>query len=166
MNTASKLSLAVVALLALGAATAQAQTAGINATATVQTPLTLTGQADLAFGAVFPGVAKTVLSTDPGAGRFLIAGQGSAEVNVTFALPVNLVSGGNNLPIGTWTGGEFDANTQASQTAITPTAATVTNIGVAGSLYIWLGATVSPAFGQAAGAYSSPITMTVAYTGN
>ncbi len=166
MHTASKLSLAVVALLAIGTTTVQAQTANINATATVQTPLTLSGQADLAFAAVFPGVAKTVLSTDPGAGRFLIAGQAAAEVNVTFSLPTQLTSGANNLPIGTFTGGQFATNTQASQTALVPTAPTVTNIGAGGNLFIWLGGTVTPAFGQAAGAYTAPITMTVAYTGN
>ena len=166
MTTASKLSLALLALTLVGTSVAQAQTASINATATVQTPLTLAGQADLAFAAVFPGVVKTVLSTDPGAGRFQISGQAAAGINVSFTLPTNLTSGANNLPIGTFTGGQFATNTQASQTALVPTAPTVTAIGAGGTLFIWLGATVTPAFGQVAGAYSAPIVMTVSYTGS
>ncbi len=50
MTTASKLSLALLALTLVGTSVAQAQSANINATATVQTPLTLAGHGDLAFG--------------------------------------------------------------------------------------------------------------------
>jgi len=167
MNTASKLSLTLVALMAVGVSSAQAQaSAQINATATVQTPLSLTGVNPLAFGNVFPGLTKTILPTDATAGKFSIAGQASAEVNITFTLPTNLVSGANNLPIGTWTGGRNIADVQAGQTALTPTAATITPLSGTGGLFIWLGATVTPAVAQVAGAYSSPVTMTVAYTGN
>lgn len=168
MNTASKLSLAVVALLAVGASAAQAQvSANINATALVQTPLTVTGTTTLDFGNVFPGLAKTIAPTAATAGKFTIGGQLNAEVNITFVLPSNLANGANNLPIGTFTGGRNVANTQAGQTAITPTAATITRLDAGtGALYIWLGATVTPGVAQVAGTYTSPVTMTVAYTGN
>jgi hypothetical protein len=168
MTTASKLSLALVTLLALGASSAQAQvSANINATATVQTPLTVTGTTTLDFQNVFPGLVKTVAPTAATAGKFTIGGQLNAEVNITFVLPSNLVNGANNLPIGTFTGGRNTANTQAGQVAITPTAATITRVDAAtGALYIWLGATVTPGVAQVAGVYTAPITMTVAYTGN
>ena len=87
-------------LLALTATAGQAQSANINATATVLTAITVTGANPLAFGNVFPGVAKTVAITDAGAGRFDLTGQTSANVNIAFTLPANLTSGGNNLPIG------------------------------------------------------------------
>lgn len=168
MTTASKLSLAVVALFLVGTSVAQAQvSANINATALVQTPLTVTGTTTLDFGNVFPGLAKSIASTDATAGEFTVGGQLNAEVNVTFVLPTNLTNGGNNLPIGTWTGGRNTANTQAGQTAITPSGATTTRLDAAtGALFVWLGATVTPSVAQVAGTYTSPVTMTVAYTGN
>jgi hypothetical protein len=165
MTTASKLSLALVALLAVGATSAQAQSANITATAVVQTPLTVTGAAALDFGNVFPGVVKSIAPTAATAGRFSIAGQGNAQVILTFTLPTNLTNGANNLPIGTWLGGQFATNTQASQTAITPTAPVTTNLGAAGSLFVWLGATVTPAVAQVAGTYNGTVTMAVVYTG-
>jgi len=168
MTTASKLSLALVALLAVGATSAQAQvSANITATAVVQTPLTVTGAAALDFQNVFPGLAKTVAPTAATAGRFTVGGQLNAEVNITFVLPTNLTFGANNLPIGTFTGGRNTANNQAGQTAITPTGTTTTRLdAVTGALYIWLGATVTPTVAQVAGTYNGTVTMTVAYTGN
>ena len=166
MTTASKLALALVALAAVATTSLQAQASGqITAQATVQTPITITGLANLDFGNVFPGLSKTVLSTGAGAGQFQIAGQGTAEVNISFTLPTNLVNGGNNLPIGSWTGGQFGTNTQASQVALTPTGPTTTNL-VGGGLFVWLGATVTPAVAQVAGLYQAQVTMSVAYTGN
>lgn len=168
MTTASKLSLALVALLVVGASAAQAQvSANINATAVVQTPLSVTGTTTLDFGNVFPGLAKTIAATDATAGKFTIGGQLNAEVNITFTLPTNLVNGANNLPIGTWTGGRNVVNTQGTQTAIVPTGTTTTRLDAGtGALYTWLGATVTPSVAQVAGTYTSPVTMTVAYTGN
>ncbi|HQR19162.1 MAG TPA: hypothetical protein PK948_12390 [Gemmatimonadales bacterium] len=168
MRTASKLSLAVLALTLVGATVAQAQvSANINATALVQTPLTVTGAAALDFQNVFPGLAKAIAPTAATAGRFTVGGQLNAEVNITFTLPTNLVNGANNLPIGTWTGGRNTANNQAAQTAITPSGTTTTRLdAVTGALYIWLGATVTPTVTQVAGTYTAPVTMTVAYTGN
>jgi hypothetical protein len=168
MTTASKLSLAVVALFLAGATVAQAQSANINATATVQTPLTLTGTAALAFGNVFPGLAKTVLPTDAASGRFTILGQPVAEVAMTFTLPTNLTFGANNLPIGTWAGLHNATNVTAGATAFTPSAAiTLANLAaVTGNRFLFIGATVTPAVAQAAGAYTGTITLNVLYTGN
>lgn len=167
MTTASKLSLAVVALLVVGASAAQAQSANISATATVQTPLTLTGTASLAFGNVFPGLAKTILSGDATSGRFTILGQPLAEVSMTFTLPTDLTFAANNLPIGTWTG-QHNATNTVPGTAFTPSAAaTLANLAAGtGNRFIFIGATVTPAVAQAAGAYTGTITMNVVYTGN
>ena len=89
MRIASKLSLAVLALVVFGAA-AQAQTnnASITATANVQTPINVVGAQQLNFGNVFPGVNKTVLASDlSNAGRFDVSGQASAPVTLSFTLP-------------------------------------------------------------------------------
>jgi len=168
MTTASKLSLAVVALLAIGTTTVQAQ-ANINATATVVTPLVLTGVRDLGFGNVLPGVNKTIAVADATSGEFSIAGTPSAEVSMTFTLPANLASGANNLPIATWTGYHNTTNNAtAGGSAFTPSgASTLANLAAGTGLrFVFVGATVSPAGGQAPGAYTAQVTMNVVYTGN
>src|SRR5437899_1197041 len=123
MNTASKLTLAALALTVLATAAAQAQVnnANITATATVQQPINVTGAQSLNFGNVFPGVVKTVAATDgTNAGRWDVTGQASTLVNLSFTLPANLQSGVNLLPIATFTGGHNTANNAAAPTPFLP----------------------------------------------
>jgi hypothetical protein len=168
MTTASKLSLTVVALLTIGATAAQAQTANIAATATVLTPLTLTGAAPLAFGNVYPGVAKVVAPADATSGRFTFAGAAGAQVSFTFPTnPTNLTSGANNLPIGTYTGVHNTTNTAAGGTGFTPgVPAVLANLSGTGALFLFIGATVTPTPTQNAGAYTGTITLNAVYTGS
>jgi hypothetical protein len=79
-------------------------------------------------------------------------------------LPTNLVSGGNNLPIGTWTGGyNNSADVPGSAVTFTPSATqTVVPTGGA-SLWVYVGATVSPGGAQAAGSYAGNVVMAIAY---
>src|SRR5690242_2528179 len=113
MYTASKAAFAtlVLALVAATVVRAQGVNGSITATATVQSPITVAGVQNLAFGNVFPGVAKTVAYTDAtNGGRFDVTGQATTPVTYSFALPTNLTSAGNNLPIGSWTGYVNGAN--------------------------------------------------------
>ncbi|MBK6781801.1 MAG: DUF4402 domain-containing protein [Gemmatimonadetes bacterium] len=164
MRTFTRVSAALAAILSLSAAGASAQSANINATATVYQALTVTGARALDFGSVFPGVAKSIVVSDATSGRFDLTGQASANVNVSFTLPTNLTSGANNLPIGTWTGCTNPTNSTAGCTSFTPSAsATPTAMSGAGALFVWVGGTVSPAANQAAGAYTGVVTLTAAY---
>jgi len=163
MRIATRVSAVVAALLSLATA-AQAQSASIQALANVLQPITVTGARDLDFGTVFPGVNKAIAVGDVTSGRFDLTGQASANLNLSFTLPANLVSGGNNLPIGTWTGCYNGTNSTATCTAFTPSAAnTATAFSGAGALFVWVGGTVSPAANQAAGSYAGTVQMTVAY---
>ena len=91
MYAAKKVTVLTLALLAVSAAAARAQNnAGINVTASVQQPITVTAGNPLAFGNVFPGVAATVGVASANAGTFSVAGQGSAVVSMNFVLPTNL----------------------------------------------------------------------------
>src|SRR5207302_7339626 len=103
MYTASKAALAtfVLALAATAAVRAQGVNGSISATATVQSPITVTGAQNLGFGNVFPGVAKTVAYSDAtNAGQFSVTGQASTPVTYSFSLPTNLTRSGNTFPIG------------------------------------------------------------------
>jgi hypothetical protein len=169
MRTLSTVSAALVAGLSVfGLATASAQTnsATINATAVVLSPITVTGAVPLDFGNVTPGVAKTIAVTQAGAGRFNVTNQANSNLSLTFVLPINLTSGANNLPIGTWTGHHNFVNSPSTGTNFTPSAAATNipaNVANVGNLYVFVGGTVTPAAAQAAGTYTGTVGMTVVY---
>lgn len=163
MRTVTRVSAVVAALFSLATA-AQAQSANINALATVYTPITVSGNRALDFGTVFPGVAKTIAVAAATSGQFQLGGQASGNVNLTFTLPTNLINGANNLPIGTWTGCTSPTNTTAGCTAFTPSgSATASAFSAAGALWVFVGGTVTPAAAQAAGNYTGTVTLTAAY---
>jgi len=165
MNTASKLTLAALALSVLGtAAQAQVNNASITATATVQQPINVTGAQGLSFGNVLPGIAKTVLATDgTNAGRWDVTGQASSLVNLSFTLPGNLQSGANLLPIANFTGSYNTANNAAAATTFVASTGASPTLSVTGALFVWIGAQVNPATNQPAGVYTAPVTLTVTY---
>src|SRR5205085_10488564 len=142
MYTASKAALAtlVLGLVATAAVRAQGVNGSITATATVQSPITVTGAQNLAFGNVFPGVAKTIAYSDAtNGGRFSVTGQASTPVTYSFSLPVDLVSGGNNLPIGSWTGYVNTTNSTSGGSAITPSATPAgATLSAGGALYLFV----------------------------
>ena len=167
MYTASKAALAtlVLALVATAAVRAQGVNGSISATATVQSPITVTGAQNLGFGNVFPGVAKTVAYSDAtNSGQFSVTGQASTPVSYSFSLPTNLTSSGNNLPIGSWTGYLNTTNSTSGGSAITPSATPAGGtLSASGALYLFVGATVTPLVNLPAGSYTGTVTLTVSY---
>jgi hypothetical protein len=166
MRTMTKLTLVVAALVLTGTAVqAQSNNASITATATVQTPINVVGAQQLSFGNVFPGVNKTVASNDlTNAGRFDIMGQASTPVTLSFTLPATLSSGGNTMPIVSYTGTHAQDNAQAGATTLfSPAFGASPTLSASGELWVWVGAQVQPATNQVAGVYSGSITMTVVY---
>lgn len=152
-------------------ATAWSVSDDITATADVQTPLTVTGSADLDFGTVFPGVNKAVAYTDAvNAGQWDITGEAAAEVTLEFtALPATLTFGANTLPIvyAVTDAGHNTTDAPGSATSFDPAVGTTTDLHAAtGALFVWIGGTVQPPEDQAAGTYTATITLNVAYTGN
>lgn len=167
MRIAPKLSLAVLALVVFGASAAQAQTnnAGIQATATVQSPINVVGAQDLAFANVFPGVNKLVDPSDlTNAGRFDVTGQGGTPVTLSFTLPATLAGPGAPLPINTYSAIRAeDAGQTVNVLLFSPGASNPATLSGAGALHVWVGARVTPPTDQVAGIYTGSITLTVVY---
>lgn len=163
----SKLSLAVLALVVSGATAARAQSnnAFILATADVQTPINVLAVQALAFGSVFPGVNKTVGPNDlTNSGRFDVTGQGSAPVTLSFGLPATLSAGGPTMVIDNFQAVRADDNAQlVNASFFSPGASNAATFGAAGTMFVWVGARVTPAVNQAAGLYTGTITLTVVY---
>ena len=163
MNPTRHLAL-VLALVAAG--TVQAQSASIAATATVVTPLTVTGTAPLAFGNVFQGVNKTVAFSDATSGRFSLTGYLASQVALTFTLPATLASGANTMPINTYDVRVNGTNSTAGTTALTVVSGTPVNSNlVAGALFVFIGGRVQPTVAQVAGSYTGTLVLAAAYTG-
>ncbi|HYU30045.1 MAG TPA: DUF4402 domain-containing protein [Gemmatimonadales bacterium] len=165
MRSITKLSLVVAALVLTGTALqAQTNNANITATANVETPINVLGAQQLSFGNVFPGVNKTVAATDlTNGGRFDVTGQASTPVTLSFTLPATLSSGGNTMPIVSYTGAHALLATQAGGVAFSPAAGANPTLSGTGALFVWVGAQVQPATNQVAGVYTGSITMTVVY---
>jgi hypothetical protein len=152
--------------LALAANSVHAQSASIQATATVVTPITVTGTAPLAFGNVFQGVNKTIAFSDATSGRFSLTGYLGSQVALTFTLPATLASGANTMPINTYDVRVNGTNATAGATALTVTTGVPVNSNfVAGNLFVFVGGRVQPAVAQVAGAYTGTIVLAAAYTG-
>jgi len=163
--TLSRKLFGILAMIA-SAGIAQAQSASIQATATVVTPLTVTGSAPLAFGNVFQGVNKTVAATDAASGRFALTGFQTLQVALTFTLPTTLTSGANSLPIDQYDVRVNGTNSTTGTTTLAVTSGTPVNSNfVAGNLFVFVGGRVQPAAAQAAGAYTGSIVLSAAYTG-
>jgi len=167
MYTASKAALATLVLALVAGTTVRAQgvNGSITATASVQSPIAVAGAQNLAFGNVFPGVAKTVAYSDAtNAGRFDVTGQASTPVTYSFSLPANLTSAGNNLPIGSWSGYVNTTSSTSGGSAITPsTTPAGATLSAGGGLYFFVGATVTPPSNLRAGSYTGTVTLTVSY---
>ena len=166
MRSITKLSLVVASLIMLTGTALQAQTnnASITATASVQTPINVVGAQQLNFGNVFPGVNKTVAATDlTNAGRFDVTGQASTPVTLSFTLPATLSSGGNTMPIVSFTGVYALLATQVGGFLFAPAAGANPTLSGTGALFVWVGAQVQPATNQVAGVYTASVTMTVVY---
>jgi len=164
MRSMTKLTLVAAALVLTGTLQAQTNNASITATASVQTPINVVGAQQLNFGNVFPGVNKTIAATDlANAGRFDVTGQASTPVTLSFTLPATLSSGGNTMPIVSYTGVHALLVTQAGGVAFSPVAGATPTLSGTGALFVWVGAQVQPATNQVAGVYTGSIVMTVVY---
>ncbi len=153
---------------------AQAQERGtIQAIATVVSGLRVTPMNNLNFETVLPGIRKTVDKTDVGfAGEWWVTGTASAELSIDFELPEYLYAIDSSASM-LITFGPFDASyddgTGGGQVApagiLNPNGPSVQDIGVDGTITIWIGGAVWPAISQTGGDYSGDIILIVAYTG-
>lgn len=143
-----------------------AQASTTTASATVVTPITVTGLAPLAFGNVFRGVNKTIQWNAATSGRVRITGHATSQVRLTFTFPAVLTNGAATMPINNYAMRVNGVNSTSGTSNIAVTSGVPFNRNlVAGSLWFFVGARVQPSNTQAAGSYAAPIVVTAAYTG-
>jgi len=127
------------------------------------------GQQDLTFGSLFPGIPERVLPTDGvRAGEFRIRGPRNMEIILQFTLPAVMVGpGAATMPLSyAANDGLYDPQGPAPSVAFDPTAPFINRLPNNQRARVFLGATATPSFSQAAGDYSAAVVLTVALTGN
>jgi len=127
---------------------------------------------DLTFGAVFPGIPKTISKYAAGsAAEFYVSGTAGSEITIDFTLPKYMNSGGLDMQM------IFNETDCSIDTSATPDQSnplfdnldpwhTLTYRLGSNGLTVWLGGTVVPDMHQIQGNYSASIVITVTYTGN
>ncbi|UCE23498.1 MAG: hypothetical protein JSU74_09350, partial [Candidatus Zixiibacteriota bacterium] len=158
--------------LAIMCSSALAQERGtIQALATVISSLNVVGTNNLQFGTVTPGVNKAVDKSSVGfAGEWLVTGTSNAEITVDFELPDSLATV-DSLSfltiIFSGTDASYDDGTGGGQVApagvLDPNGPSTLNIGVGGTVTVWIGGMVVPTVSQTGGDYASDVVLTVAY---
>ena len=128
----------------------------------------VTGVRDLAFGPVIRGVPNAVSPNDPiRSGRFYVRHIINRQVQVQFTLPTQLarVAGGANLPISFSATDAVAKGTAPISNPLTfnPNNTQTFNLVTSADFYINLGGRVSPAAGQATGAYRGTVTLTCTF---
>ena len=96
--------LVLIMLVVPGTAAAQPVTANVRVTATVIDGLSVQGENDLDFGQIVAsptGATMRIGKENPAAGRFLVMGKESQEIQVTFEAPAQLArqDGNGTLPV-------------------------------------------------------------------
>lgn len=166
-------------LLALGAAlaatapgSAQVNSGGIGARASIQGPMTIFAIQDLSFGTVLPGTPSTVRPNQAAAGVFRITGVPNAFVNVSFTLPTVLdniqAAPGITMPITFLANGARYRRRNpglGGGTRFNPATGTVARLGgpARPNLYVYIGGRVIPSPTQLPGRYTGTITVNVFY---
>ena len=177
MNARRMLSLPAIglALLTVPQQVQAQESATIQALATVVSSLSITGNQNLQFGTVTPGVSKSVDKSEPGfAGEWSIVGTVGAEITLDFTLPDSLLLVGdssNGLPIDFGPlDASFDDGSGGGQLApsgsLDPNGLGTERLGAGGDMLVWIGGTVLPRISQTGGDYAEDVVLSVAYTGN
>ena len=148
-----------------------------QATATVQTPLTVTATAALAFGTIFQGVPTSVAEDNASAGIFTITGQASSGISLYLQLPEYMATAtGDDRMVISFSTADCAIDTTANAVPTTfgsgwqnqnpfnlPSGVIVG--GTSTQTALFLGGSVNPSVDQTAGAYTADIILTVAYNG-
>lgn len=127
---------------------------------------------DLVFGAVFPGIPKTITKYTAGSAcEFQITGTAGDEITIDFTLPTYMNASGYSMQM------IFNETDCAIDTAATPDQSdpefddldpwhTLTYRLGSNGMTVWLGGMVVPALRQQQGSYTASIVITVQYTGS
>jgi hypothetical protein len=175
--------IAIMMCFTMGAMAQNAVTGSVNASASVQTKLDVSQDQALNFGIVdnVLGQTKTVSVTGiatsggnavsttgvtAGIGKIIRTGDAIVTYKLSVVPPFLAGSGVNKLPIGTWTTSYIlTTKSNEGQSAGNVVVASETQVaGSGGTIYVYIGATVTPSSDTVdIGEYSGALTLSAEY---
>jgi hypothetical protein len=130
--------------------------------------LQVTYMRNLDFQQLIPGVKKTITETNPGAGKFIINGNGNRmTVSVSFNISRDISSGINALPVTYTATQSINPNDNQPGIPFDPYSGTTLIFDdKTREYYIKIGGTVNPPAVQKAGDYNTPIIIILTTVSN
>ncbi len=119
---------------------------------------------NLAFGTILAGTTTAVSKTSANSAQWRFTGTFALGGSFVLTLPPALTGPGPALPISfsTTDGQRNTANNPAGGTSFNPHSSQSVPALFNGTIYVWLGASLSPPSNQVPGAYSGTVVLTVA----
>ncbi len=142
--------------------------AQIDATATVESNVSITEGSNLDFGTLAAGANSTVAVGDATAGTFQVTGNGGQlDLSFSFANGGNLVGPGADIAINfDNSSAAWDNESTSQSNTFNPTTGTTTTALSADSdntIHVFIGGSIDAATNQTAGNYSEEIILTASY---
>lgn len=176
--------LAIFSALVLIGSAAFAQSASLNSSATIVTPISATAVAPLAFGTISKGSMASVTATSSSAAAVSFSGDESDNITVTIPSTVTIATTSGEA------GGSMTVTLNRAAIRYTPlgnippngaqsvdASSGSVNVGLSmdnqgnavnndgiGQAYLWIGGSVTPAAAQQRGSYSGTFTVSAAYS--
>ena len=118
---------------------------------------------DLAFGTILSGTTTTVSKTSASSAQWRFTGLFVLGGSFVLTLPTTLTGPGTAIPISfsTTDGQRNTANNPSTGTSFNPHNSQSVAALFNGTVYVWLGASVSPPVNQIPGTYSGTVVLTV-----
>jgi hypothetical protein len=144
----------------------RARVALLAALAAAVSPARASGQVvtmrNLTFGTILSGTTSSVGKASANSAQWRFTGTFALGGSFVFTLPTNLTGPGAAIPItfSTTDGQRSTTNNPLTGTSFNPHASQSVSVLFSGSVFVWLGASVSPPINQAAGTYSATVVLT------
>ena len=117
---------------------------------------------DLTFGTILSGTTSSVSKTSANSAQWRFTGTFALGGNFTLTLPTTMTGPGTAIALtfSTTDGQRSTTNNPTTGTSFNPHVSQSVSVLFSGTVYVWLGASVSPPINQKAGTYTATVVLT------
>lgn len=117
---------------------------------------------NLAFGTILSGTTTSVSKASANSAQWRFTGTFALGGSFVLTLPTTLAGPGTAIPItfSSTDGQRSTTNNPLTGSSFNPNASQSVAVLFSGTVYVWLGASVSPPLNQTAGTYSATVVLT------
>jgi hypothetical protein len=117
---------------------------------------------NLAFGTILSGTTTSVSKSSASSAQWRFTGTFALGGSFVLSLPTSLTGPGTAIPVtfSSTDGQRSTTNNPLTGTSFNPHSSQSVALLFSGTVYVWLGASVSPPINQTAGIYSATVVLT------